>query len=177
MNRLCSWLAIAFFLNPAVAQGATALTAPQQQEMVAAHNRWRQQVGVPALHWAADLGDIAQQWANHLRETNSCNMVHSDAGQLGENLHWASAVQWSDGRTQKKEVSPTQTADSWGAEKAHYNYAANRCTKGKMCGHYTQMVWKSTTELGCGMAVCADASQVWVCNYRPAGNYVGRKPY
>lgn len=177
MNYFSLWVVIAIFLNTAVAHGATALTAPQQKEMVKAHNRWRQKVGVPPMRWAADLGGIAQQWAEHLRDANGCNMVHSNTRQLGENLHWASAVQWSDGRIQRQRVTPTQVTDSWGAEKANYNYATNRCAKGKMCGHYTQMVWKSTTELGCGMAFCSDDSQVWACNYRPAGNYVGRKPY
>lgn len=104
-------------------------------------------------------------------------MVHSQTRQLGENLHWASARKWSDGRVQRQQVTPTQVTDSWGAEKADYNYAANSCADGEMCGHYTQMVWKSSTEMGCGMAFCSDDSQVWVCNYRPPGNYAGRKPY
>lgn len=129
------------------------------------------------MRWADDLGAIAQRWAEHLRADEGCNLVHSGAGHLGENLHWASAVQWSDGTTEVQEVTPAQAVDGWGAEKADYSYAANRCTGGRMCGHYTQLVWQSTTEIGCGMAVCPDDSQVWVCNYRPAGNYVGKRPY
>jgi len=171
------WLVVAICLNTAVAHGATALTAPQQTEMVKAHNRWRQKVRVPALSWADDLGDTAQQWAEHLRDANDCNMVHSGASKLGENLYWASAVSWSDGGSERQEVTPAQVTDSWGSEKADYNYATNRCVSGKMCGHYTQLVWKGSTEVGCGMAVCGDDSQVWVCNYRPAGNFIGRKPY
>lgn len=165
------------FLTTAVAHGATALSKQQQTEMVKAHNRWRREVGVPPVRWAADLGRIAQQWAEHLRAANGCKMVHSQTKKLGENLHWASARKWSDGRTQRQNMTPTQVTDSWGSEKADYNYAANTCADGEMCGHYTQMVWESSTEMGCGMAFCSDDSQVWVCNYRPAGNYVGLRPY
>ena len=47
-----------------------------------------------------------------------------------------------------------------------------------MCGHYTQMVWQTSTKVGCAMAVCEDSQeQVWVCQYQPAGNWVGKKPY
>jgi pathogenesis-related protein 1 len=74
-------------------------------------------------------------------------------------------------------ITPTQAIDSWGSEKENYSYATNSCAAGKVCGHYTQIIWESTTEIGCGTAVCADNTQIWVCNYSPAGNFVGKKPY
>ena len=40
-----------------------------------------------------------------------------------------------------------------------------------------KIVWSNTTEVGCGMALCSDNSQFWVCNYTPPGNYRGQKPY
>jgi len=47
-----------------------------------------------------------------------------------------------------------------------------------MCGHYTQVVWRSTTTVGCAMAVCKDSQeQIWVCQYQKPGNWVGQKPY
>jgi pathogenesis-related protein 1 len=39
------------------------------------------------------------------------------------------------------------------------------------------VVWRDTKEVGCAMAICANKSQLWVCNYYPAGNMVGKKPY
>jgi pathogenesis-related protein 1 len=44
------------------------------------------------------------------------------------------------------------------------------CASNRQCGHYTQMVWPSTEDLGCGMSVCPTLGQVWVCHYRPTGN-------
>ncbi|MEP2023182.1 CAP domain-containing protein, partial [Reichenbachiella sp.] len=66
--------------------------------------------------------------------------------------------------------------DSWGAEKQNYDYKKNKCETGKICGHYTQIVWKNTTEIGCAKTLC-DGSVIWICNYNPPGNFVGQKPY
>jgi pathogenesis-related protein 1 len=148
-------------------------------EMVAAHNRWRKTVGAPPLTYSAKLAASAQKWANHLQHSNHCRMQHSKPdGKYGENLFWASAIEWSDGKREQQKISPNKVVDDWGSERADYNYKNNRCTKGKVCGHYTQLVWKSTTTVGCAVAVCKDSrEQVWVCQYQPPGNWVGKKPY
>lgn len=39
-------------------------------------------------------------------------------------------------------------------------------------GHFTQLVWKGTSQVGCGMANCAGSNFV-VCNYNSPGNVVG----
>jgi hypothetical protein len=48
------------------------------------------------------------------------------------------------------------------------------------CGHYTQVVWRKTRELGCGYATCKRDGflvEFWACNYSPAGNVRGQEPY
>ena len=64
--------------------------------------------------------------------------------------------------------------ETWAAELADYDAKKNRC-KG-VCGHYTQIVWRKSQRLGCGMASCGD-TEVWVCNYDPPGNFLGQRPY
>lgn len=147
--------------------------------IVESHNKWREGVGVREnLVYSSELALSAQDWANKLKKDNQCKMQHSAANGYGENLYWASAVNWSDGRKEMQKVTPKQVVDSWGNEKADYDYARNRCRPGKMCGHYTQVVWKDTRKVGCAVAVCEDTrQQVWVCQYQPAGNWVGKKPY
>lgn len=160
-----------------IAAAETRFTAAEQAAIMTAHNKWRTEVSVPAMKWSTALADSAQAYANHLKTAQACKPSHSGATDLGENLFWASALTYSNGITKVQAISPAQAIESWGSEKINYNYDTNSCDENKVCGHYTQIVWKSTTELGCGKAVCADNSQVWVCNYTPAGNYIGQKPY
>ncbi len=158
-------------------QAATNFTPAEQTELVNAHNKWRSNVKVPALSWSSSLADTAQTYADTLKTTQACKMVHSHTKGLGENLFWASALTYSNGTAEVQVVSSTNAVGEWGSEKANYNYQTNACTKGKVCGHYTQVVWKDTTQVGCGKSICSDNSQIWVCNYTPAGNFVGQKPY
>lgn len=148
--------------------------------MVAAHNEWRKKVGVGPVQWSADLAGAASEWARHLAGKLGCNMQHSRNEQregTGENLYWASPVVWSNGRRETQKILPLNVVDSWGSESSDYNASNGTCRAGKVCGHYTQVVWRNSREIGCGMASCGDHSQVWVCRYRPAGNFVGQRPF
>jgi pathogenesis-related protein 1 len=158
-------------------ENATAgLTATQQAKIVTVHNQWRKLVGVPAIKWSSSVASVAQYWANTLKTTYSCGLKHNNSG-YGENLFWASAIVYSDGTHKQQAISPADVINNWANEKQYYSYSSNTCSSSRGCGHYTQIVWKNSIEVGCGKAVCADKSQVWVCNYKPAGNIVGQKPY
>ena len=67
-------------------------------------------------------------------------------------------------------VTATDVVDTWGEESADYSSAHDTCAWNRQCGHYTQIVWPTTEEVGCGLAVCPTLGQIWVCNYRPRGN-------
>ena len=171
-------LSISFIFSLVILGEANALDIYQQVEMVEAHNQYRSEAGVSSrVTWSVELGEMAQTYANKLKNDRGCNPTHSHTNGTGENLYWASALRYSTGETEVKQITAKQVADAWGSEKSDYHYQSNSCADGKVCGHYTQMVWENTSEIGCAKAVCADNSQVWVCNYYPAGNYVGKKPY
>lgn len=131
--------------------------------MLAAHNQWRAKTGVPDLVWSPKLAAAAQSWADRLAGAD-CWLKHSGSS-YGENLYTDKAPG----------ISPQTVVDAWGREIRFYNYADNSCSS--VCGHYTQVVWRNSKELGCARAVCGDGAEIWVCNYSPAGNIVGRKPY
>lgn len=118
---------------------------------------------LPALDHQGGLAGVAQAWAER------CVFEHSGNG-YGENLAFFSG----------EDSRPQDVVDGWAAEIADYDYSANSCAEGKQCGHYTQIVWRTTTHVGCGVARCnIDGwdGYFWVCNYNPAGNYVGVQPY
>ena len=154
------------------------LTQAEQTEMLTAHNRWRRMVGVPDVSWSSSLAQSAQAWAGHIEQTRQCSIdasAHSNDPEVGENLAWRSALRYINGRSELQSATPTDITNDWAGEKKHYDHASNSCRG--VCGHYTQIVWKSTREIGCGHAVCGNLSQVWVCRYAPPGNYTGQKPY
>ena len=138
-------------------------------EFLEVHNKYRTEVGIEDLVWSDDLAQSATFWAEQLAE--NCTFEHSQ-GDYGENL-WKGTSSSSSGFAG---FSIADVVDAWGGEKQHYNYEDNSCVDGEVCGHYTQMVWSSTTKVGCGMASC-DGYDIWVCQYTPQGNIVGQKPY
>jgi len=150
---------------------------------VAAHNTWRAQVGSQPLGWNNELATVAQQWADQLATTGGCRLAHRTdldtvipGSTLGENLYIKGAS------PNAPIVTPKEAVDSWGSEIQFYDAATHTCNApaGESCGHYTQVVWKDTTEVGCGTATCASGdfqNVIWVCNYRPAGNVAGQTPF
>lgn len=144
--------------------------------LVATHNKWRERVGVPPLGWSSALAKDAQAWAEVLSKKH-CKMRHSKQRQHGENIFWASAKRWSDGRREVQNISGEFVVNDWGSEVRDYNYKKNKCRRRRQCGHYTQVVSRRTQKVGCGMAICTDKGQVWVCRYDPPGNIIGHRPY
>ena len=133
--------------------------------LLEAHNAARRAVGVPPLRWSAAVAAVAQGWANRLQAAG-CPMQHSGTEDYGENLAWSSG----------QRLTPAEVVDLWVGEQPAYNPATGACLRGTMCGHYSQIVWRSTRFVGCGIGQCG-AAEVWVCNYDPPGNYVGERAY
>jgi len=147
---------------------------PDPALLVSTHNKWRAAVGAPAVAWSDDVAAGAAQWAAQLQQ-KGCALEHSASGD-GENLYWASPI-FGTGGLRVQTVSSSDVVDSWGQEKQAYDPGANTCRAGQVCGHYTQVVWAKTTQVGCAAVVCTDRSQAWVCRYRPAGNMMGERPF
>ncbi len=148
------------------------------------HNEARARVGanpaIPPLSWSPEIAQVAQAYADKLA-ADCTKFEHSkreDRNYWGENLAWYQGFGAPVG-------SASATVKMWEDEKACYTYskigAAGECSAGcEACGHYTQVVWRNTTQVGCGAADCASGKYrgtFWVCNYNPPGNYGGQYPY
>ncbi|MCO5593592.1 hypothetical protein L7F22_047607 [Adiantum nelumboides] len=153
--------AMAAALKGVKAQGSTGLEA----QFLGPHNAARSKVGVAALAWDANLAAYAANYA--ARNAGRCQLIHSQ-GPYGENLFWGGR-----GRA----WTPADAVGAWVDEARYYNYASNTCASGRMCGHYTQMVWRATTRLGCASQICRDGSTFIICSYSPPGNYAGQRPF
>ncbi|KAL6012846.1 hypothetical protein ACLOJK_003335 [Asimina triloba] len=134
------------------------------QDFLAAHNAARQEVGVGALTWDANVEGYAKEYAN--QRSGDCQLQHS-GGQYGENLFGGSGA----------DFTAADAVNAWVNEKNYYDYSTNSCAPGQACGHYTQVVWRDSVRLGCARVVCNDGGIFITCNYNPPGNYVGQKPY
>ncbi|HUH01683.1 MAG TPA: CAP domain-containing protein [Kofleriaceae bacterium] len=143
--------------------------------VTAAHNDVRAALGIPDLVWDPALAAVAQAWVEQCVDNESpIGLIDHNAGRsddypgyVGENIYGSGG----------NATGPAAVA-LWVSEESDYDYATNTCAPGKICGHYTQVVWRDTERLGCGLHDCAGltyGSSV-VCNYSPGGNTGGR-PY
>ncbi len=158
--HLLPWI-LSFIISIPV--GEPNLTQAEIDITVAVHNEWRAKVNVPPLVWDKELAKTALKWAKQLKKED-CAFKHSGVNGLGENLFMGTTGFYG----------PKEVVDSWGNEIKDYNYKKNSCSG--VCGHYTQIVWKTTERVGCAKIEC-DGMDIWVCNYDPPGNWVGQKPY
>lgn len=135
-----------------------------------AHNKFRALHGSSPLEWNDNLTKIAQTRAEELLEIGK--LIH-DTEELkrlkqGENLYSSSSFTY---RTCKEAV------ESWYGEVKDYNYD-NPASSTGVIGHFTQVVWKGSKQLGVGLAAKRDPNTGYektyiVARYYPAGNVEG----
>ncbi len=150
--------------------GATGLTTNMPDRVLAAQNVERMALGLAPLSWNARLARSAQQWADHLAATGEFRHAPEDfQDPEGENL-WAGT----------KGYFPVEArVAAWAREKQYFKPGIfpNNSVTGRVedVGHYTQMIWRETRQVGCAVATGA-VEDVLVCRYSDAGNYIGERP-
>jgi pathogenesis-related protein 1 len=88
--------------------------------------------------------------------------MHSDT-RFGENL------------AAGKDLDIAQAVQMWASEGKKYTYSPVYDFD-MFTGHYTQVVWRKTTHIGCARVSCGK-NVAFVCRYSPAGNRIGSAPY
>lgn len=151
-------------------RGSGGLTTEETRRLLMEHNRIRGDVGSPPLTWSKRLAEDAAQWARHLAD-NGCRLSHRPAKgswsrPYGENLFLGTVGSYG----------VVDAVRGWEAEKRYFRGSPVTLKGVHKTGHYTQLVWRDTRAVGCAQAVCKNLLIV-VCNYDPAGNILGEKPY
>ena len=136
------------------------------------HNDARAAVGAQSLVWSKTLEADALEWAITMAKKD--DMYHSSnesrTGQ-GENLYMYSGF--------SSDTPAGDGSTAWYNEIDDYTYSVIGSPENAnvMIGHYTQMIWSSTTEVGIGKATSASGREFVVARYSPRGNYIGAYPY
>ena len=155
---------VVFLFLIAAMSAAPAGDEPMMQQMLRLHNQLRATLKLKPLVWSDRVAATAQDWANALMISG--HFAHRPKNRYGENLY----------ETRGRRATAADAFEAWSSEVKMYDYKSNACHHGGQCGHYTQIVWSSTRELGCGVAR-SPSREIWVCNYSPPGNYIGQRPY
>lgn len=129
---------------------------------LAKHNYYRNlHQDTPSLTWSDGVAAVAQSYADQY----SCDgqLVHSgnsyNGNSLGENLAYG------------YDFESAAAVDAWYNEIKDYNF--DDPSYSESTGHFTQLVWKSSTTVGCGYKNCGNGYGYYVvCNYQPAGNVI-----
>jgi len=170
--------------------GGSAVTESEKDTFLSIHNELRSKVALGKektqprarnmkhMVWNDEIAEGAKKWASN------CEWKHDRNSGYGENLfaYASSAPIGNDEQLLNTLLSGIQR---WYDEQSDFNYHSNSCAPGKVCGHYTQMIWADSFELGCGYSTaCTDIfsgatpyQTMLVCRYATPGNYIGVKPY
>jgi hypothetical protein len=122
-----------------------------KEAWLAAHNLYRRRHGVPPVQWSAPVAQGAQSWALQLQGTlrhSNSYLLPSPVGPAGENLA-------------QGYPSAAAVCQAWYAESACCNTLPG-CSSGScITGHFTAMIWKGVTHIGCAVGPRKTA----VCRY------------
>jgi len=133
---------------------------PFARAFIEAHNAARAKNCAPPLTWSPKIAKVAQAWANQLK-AKGCVFGHSGNQTYGENL----------GAGTIGALDPQSTVDMWYDEIKLYKFPDGGFSM--KTGHFTQLVWRSTRQVGCGHVQCK-GNDIFVCNYDPPGNWEGQ---
>lgn len=151
--------------------GGTAMRADFNERLLAAHNAERTAMGVAPLSWNDQLASEARVWAKDLAASGRFEHSPDLPGKEpeGENL-WAGTP---------RAFSPEAMVHLWAAEKRDYRPGVfpniSRSGDVENVGHYTQLIWHSTQQVGCATAI-GQNEEILVCRYSQAGNVYGERP-
>lgn len=160
------------------------------EDALEAHNSARNAVGVTSkLTWDETIAEDAQSYADEMAASGRWD--HDPKNQKTDGTGYVNGVYGENLYTSTAKPTLKVAIDAWVDEEQYYTYGNigddATCESGQMCGHYTQVIWKDTSKVGCAMSkylkdsgLSSGPDKNWyivVCKYQTAGNVSGQKPY
>jgi len=143
------------------------------------HNAERTYWTVPLLSWDLDLARAAQDVANKCEWTFPSDWSDDRSKRLATYKGYS----FDGSRTQRVGEGHNLGVATFKDDRPFWQCEADTCSDGD-CTAYKQMVWLSTTILGCGVSSCTNdvgiPNKPWtylVCLYNEAGIYPGEHPF
>ncbi|KAG2446753.1 hypothetical protein HYH02_008314 [Chlamydomonas schloesseri] len=134
------------------------------QRALDSHNQLRSAHRTSPLRWNASLEADAATWAGN------CRFEHQEGPVEGENLAWG----YSDIGAAVSDWYAEGAAANGGSG---YAYGASQPADWHAVGHFTQLLWAASSDLGCAAATCAGSdgqpAMMHVCRYYVPGNVEG----
>jgi hypothetical protein len=167
---LLSMTAIVAAGGSAPASAQSSRLASFKERVLTMHNKERAGLGVGPLAWSDALAANASRWAARISRLS--DLEHDETLEVeGENL-------W---RGTKGAYTPEDMVELWIDEKRAFrnNPVPDVSITGDIgdVGHYTQVVWSTTTLVGCAVADAAGGDEVMVCRYMEGGNIMGDRAF
>ncbi|KAL1301082.1 hypothetical protein HN51_045711 [Arachis hypogaea] len=165
MKRILKMLVMLIKFFSITPMGLLAQNLPE--DYLEIHNDARASVGVGELKWEINL------------EVDARNFVYKHRGDC---LKEGPGAHFSVGQNNARKLgslnfSGVDAVRTWVAQKKHYAYRSNCCVSGE-CRAYKQVVWKTTTHVGCARIICHnDVGVLITCVYEPPGNIPAIRPY
>jgi hypothetical protein len=142
------------------------ITPEQKTEITNYINNYRARHQSPPLTWDETIATFAQQWSFYLLSNNL--FQHSGSALYGENLAYF------EGYGNDIVVLLKKAIDNWYNEITLYDFTNPGYKQGT--GHFTCLVWKSSTKFGMGFSIDpSNNNKVDITfNSEPPGNYQGQ---
>ena len=119
-----------------------------------------------------DVSFAAQDWADHVADIGESSHTPNPKA-FGENIAWSSFHE-----TPEPEPLYIDAVQRWYNEINNWDFTLGQRNGKGITSHFTQVVWKTTTQLNCGFASSDTFKRAYVvCQYWPKGNWVKAADY
>ncbi|CAL1537634.1 unnamed protein product [Lymnaea stagnalis] len=185
-NMLSSVLLLLTMIVSGYAAGLETLSQSVITAFLSGHNDVRSSLGLPDLVWNSTLVSVAERhlaycyFKDFMDGGNQYVSVWRDESKYGTTTTIAPtypAASHLITTTKPDNVAKANNAiGSWWSEAINVD-PAWACISDWSCRSYSQLVWRSTTSVGCAIFTCSEMQALVKCEYYPQGNVKGEIPY